>query len=504
MDQSPASRAETLEQADLIAQLVKYSDRLLVIQADEPDSRREFVKLVVERLPQDVHIFSLEASTDATPQQLISDLVAKLQLSPGIESPRQLVTAIHEAFAGNTRALVIIDAAEQWYDQEQWTDLLELVRVAHDMASRHLLFMLAGDAELEERLRASVTLSDMQGDIHTAVLPTATDTVTETVPEADLETKEEATDELIAEPSSQSIPPRPIRQRRFNPTLLVVAAISVLIVTVGGFALLSRSSKDVKPASETIAVKPETKIATVDKTSNAATQPTQLASNQPAQPMQPPTAEVQQPASTTQAMPKTTEPPQSAQRQVQPPAASQGADTAPVTSAQPNKPVETAAHSTQSAASPQATPEKPTAAESRPVKKPEPIHKPTEHKAAEHEAASAKHKVEKQAHAKLPDASDNRWYQHRPRARAVVQLGAFNDLKSARAFIKAHAQGSLRTDQWHIFTQKPKGRLLYTVTLGDYASLERARYAVKALPRNLQKLRPYPRSIGSVQDAIKG
>jgi len=490
MAQSPAARAETLEQADLIAQLVKYSDRLVVIQADDPDNRRDFVKLVAERLPQDVQLFSLDTGSEAE-APLIGSLIDQLQLSPGIESPRQLVTALHEAFTGNARALAIIEDVDNWYDTDQWTDLLELIRVAHDMSSRHLLFLLTGAPGLEERLMSSVTLGDMQGDIHTATLPAAQPASSEN---ADVAVDADDDAEIVAEPPNPTSTARPQRRpRRFNPTLLVVAAISVLIVTVGGFALLSRSHKEAKPASHEIAIAPDKKVTTVDQTDQSPAHPPHLAA-----------------MPTTQSSPSHTAPTQAAGQTEQPsvPEEAQSAKPSPTAPAAPNQ-TQTGRTATTPKAAPTPKPaEKPTAPphvasttptpQAKPEAKSEQTAKKPQHLATEPKTA---HKT---AEPKLPTAADNSWYHHKPRARAIVQLGAFNDLKSARSFVNKHARGTLRHDQWHIFTQKPKGKLLYTVTLGDYPSVERARHAIKGLPGSLKKLRPYPRSVGSVQDAIKG
>jgi len=474
MDSTSTSSPTMSEQADLIAQLVKYSDRLIVVQSQDPEDRSDFIRQVAERLPDDVHVFTHEATAESQLQDLIDELADRLQLSPGIEAPRQLVTAVHEAFTGNTRALAVIEDIENWYESDNWTALVELIRVTHEMNSRHLLFILTGQGNLEERLLATPDLGDMQGDIHTVTLSSgaAADDAT-----SDIETPAETT----------TIPPRRRPQRRFNPTLLIVAAISVLIVTVGGFALLSRSDKEAKPVTQKLTLPAKPATITAPSTPEPAQAPAQTPT---------PTADTTPPKLAQ--LPAQTAPEQNATSTVEKATADTGSsatNTGEITPAQPTTPTQSKTTAPTQSPTPSAAPEtkpQPTATTEQPAPKAKPAPEPK---------TPAK-KVEPKTASKTANGVDNHWYQQKPRARGVVQLGAFNDLAAARGFIKHH-QGKTSAHNWHIFTQKPKGQLLYTVTIGDYSSVQRARHAIKSLPTALQKLKPYPRSIGSVQDAIK-
>lgn len=477
MDSTATPSPTMSEQADLIAQLVKYSDRLIVVQSQDPEDRSDFIHQVAERLPDDVHVFTHEATAESQLKDLIDELADRLQLSPGIEAPRQLVTAIHEAFTGNTRALVVIEDLENWYEHENWTALLELIRVTHEMNSRHLLFILTGQSDLEERLLATPDLGDMHGDIHTVTLSSMTN---DDDPASDIETPAEAT----------TIPPHRRSRRRFNPTLLIVAAISVLIVTVGGFALLSRSNKEPKPVTQKLALPGKPATVTAPSTPESPQAPVPAAETNP-----PKLAQL--PAQTAPA-PATEQHETSATGSTPADTGASTPDTGKAVATQSTAPTQaekttTLPEAPTSSVEPKTEPQAMTSPE-QPAPKAEPAPTP--------QPKTSPKRVEPMTASKAPNGVDNHWYQQKPRARSVVQLGAFNDLAAARDFIKRH-QGKTSERSWHIFTQKPKGQLLYTVTIGDYSSVQRARHAIKSLPTDLQKLKPYPRSIGSVQDAIK-
>ena len=104
--------------------------------------------------------------------------------------------------------------------------------------------------------------------------------------------------------------------------------------------------------------------------------------------------------------------------------------------------------------------------------------------------------------AQADDALDHAWFRDRPRARAVIQLAAFASIEGARRMIETHADADLPAEDWHLYAQRVNGRLLYTVTWGDFPSSQRARHAIDALPEALRSLDPYPRSVGDVQDRI--
>ncbi|OYV46079.1 MAG: hypothetical protein B7X12_06550 [Halothiobacillus sp. 20-53-49] len=204
------AQEHAFEQANLVTQLIKYADRVIVVESASAPERRAFVKLLADQLPDSLEILSMQAGPHSGAANIIALISDALQLSPGIESPRQLANAVHEAMEGQGRLLMVIENADAWLDSQQWSGLLASLRAAHDLAPNQLLFLLTGD----------IGLTDQHEPLFADAL-------------------EGARGFAASEPAGA-------RRKSSGPMLLVAAAISVAIVTFGGFALLTSTSD--KPA----------------------------------------------------------------------------------------------------------------------------------------------------------------------------------------------------------------------------------------------------------------
>lgn len=506
------AQEHAVEQANLIAQLVKYADRLIVVESASPPERHDFVELVADRLPDSVEILAMAAEPGSYPREIIPLVTEALQLSPGIESPRQLASAVHEALTAQGRMLVIIENANAWLETESWPELLILLRAAHELAPNHLLFLLTGEIDLTEHLRAEPELADMQSDIHQCLLldaafanaaPEATpEPAAHTAPKTTQHKESPKEEALVASlkgaGDAVTFPGKPAR-RGFNPTLLIIAAFSVAVVSFGGFALLTRTAST-DHADKSIPLQPAPSAATTAATQSGQEPPTQIAAATPvAQPGNPLPNDGEtgksagtDAASTAQSV---NEPHLLPVPAPQPPA------PGPEETATPHLPAMDATQKTETAA---IAPEPP---------------KPAAEKVTPEKSVSVKHPVEKAAvtkpardtHKHAPAqpstksekvaAADNAWYHAQPKSHATLQLGAFTDTQAALGFIRKHEAGTHLTG-WHIFTQKPKNQVLYTVTVGDFATLNEARAAIAKLPEPLRRIKPYPRTFNAIDQVL--
>lgn len=488
------AQQHALEQANLITQLIKYADRIILVESASDPERRAFVKLLDDQLPDHIDILGLRASPTTTPSAIITMVTEALRLSPGIESPQELATAVHEALTASERILVIIENAHLWVDTPQWAEMVSYLRAAHDIAPNQLLFLLTGDIGLTDQLRLEPELSEMQSEMHPCQLLGEAQPSTEPTP-VEAPAASTAQTLFVDDPEdgshfNTSVHLKPTK--RSGPALLIAAGISVAVVAFGGFALLTRST-DQPAKPQTLPLKTET-ITTSTPPSPASNESTQAnnplpndgaASTPDLQGSQattapaphdtiiPPVVEAPAPASTPT---KTTKPVKQA--------------TAPIASEPPHlippKPEKTA--------------EQPAATSTTPVEKAAPT--PTN--------APVKAPVPVVTHSKPKPAVkpvtvkgvDNAWYRARAPHRAVIQMGAFNDEKSALGFIKNQASGAHVTE-WHLYTQTKNNQVLFTVTAGDFTSTNSARKALARLPTALRKLKPYPRSFASIREVLK-
>ncbi|HUX83229.1 MAG TPA: SPOR domain-containing protein [Halothiobacillus sp.] len=501
------AQEHALEQANLIAQLVKYADRLIVVESASPQERHDFVELVAERLPDSIETLAITAQPGNQPQEIISLVTEALQLSPGIESPRQLASAVHEALTAQGRMLVIIENTNAWLDTESWPELLLMLRAAHELAPNHLLFLLTGEIDLTEHLRTEPELADMQGDMHQCLLLDAAfaNTVPETTP-APHATPKQATykespkeEALVASLKGEGgvAAPQPgkMPRRPFNPTLLIIAAFSVAIVSFGGFALLTRTS-DKGPSTKNLPLEQAAPSATTSQPPSEVATATPQAGN----PL-PNDGEIGKAGAPETSL--TTAAPASNHLEPvpTPQSATKGATTEqPTTGVTPTPPAIDATKAPEMPPSNTPAPShalEKTAPEKTPQTQATVKHTPPAHEAHKQTATPRQHPVES---AKIT-GTDNAWYHAQPKNHATLQLGAFTDTKAAISFIRKHEAATNLTD-WRIFSQRPKDQMLYTVTVGDFNSLTEARKAIAKLPEQLRQIKPYPRSFNAIDQVL--
>lgn len=509
------AQQHALEQANLITQLIKYADRVIVVESASDAERRAFVKLIDDQLPESVGVLALRASPNTEQAEIIREISALLQLSPGIEAPRQLAAAIQAALGSQGRLLTIVENADAWYQTTQWSGLIAHIQAANKTAPNHWLFLLTGAPGLTDKLRNDAQLTDLSAELHRCELLGAADASSAIASSAPPSSSPDVAAEFHAEDRFVAAAPPP--KKSHGTALLVAAALSIAVVTFGGFALLTRShdAPSSAPTTQTLAltqsaapVPPPTAPAQTDNPL-----PNDGANSTPQQPVESAPAALipPKPAATSVAAPPADNPPVSPPSVLVPPTP---VVTAPTQAAQA-EPKPAAAISEASARTAEASvvppSEKPEAMNS--PRAPTSLEKPTHEVHAPSKSKPSQLKPEKPAHqAASPAAShavaarvtgaDNAWYRQQKPERAALQLGAFNEEKAALAFIKTHAvHGSL--NDWHLFTQKRGGQTLFTVTAGNFSNLRDARDDIEHLPAAMKKLKPYPRSFKAITEVIQ-
>lgn len=533
------ARQHALEQANLITQLIKYADRVILVESASEPERRAFVKLLDEQLPDHIDMIGLRASPSTTPTAIIKLVSETLQLSPGIESPNELASAVHEALTSAERVLVIIENADLWKDKPQWKPLIEFLQAAHKLAPNQLLFLLTGDSGLADLLRQEPALADMQSDIHACQLLGEASPKKETTGSAaptDNTSGDTSDKPLIIdtpEPGTGSAATNPPEtRRRFSPTLLMAAGISVAVIAFGGFALLTRTTTepvtshtlplDTKTerteashqnqstqiaqannplpndgAASTPALQGSSPTDTASTTAPAAAKPVPTNQESRSTPLSSPMASASQTPNQTANHGMAPENRSTASQITSQTAhqATQLTTTLPKAPS-PEKPNAVIAHERPGLIPPrpQKSTNQPATATAHVVKKNQ---QPTKTHTAEKKPT--KHKPTRMTAVK---GTDNAWYRDRSAHRAAIQLGAFNDEKAALSFIRKHAASS-HLGEWHLFSQARSGQVLYTVTAGDFANITEARKALSHLPATVQKLKPYPRTFASIRQVLK-
>lgn len=449
-----------LEQAERIVQYAKYSDRFMVVEGESAAERRAFVKLIGQKLPRQVRPVVLRADAGNGAGALIEQLGTLLQLSAGIETLDQLITAATAALDGQDRLLIVVENADHWLDSDGADALFDLITQAHDLAHERILFLLVGASGLCERVETAQPLAGLMADLHCAQLLGAT----HAADKASSATSAPATGATAsANEAAPTADPatRPQRSAWASPTLLIAGIISIAVVSIGVFALLGRSqAPSPEPAEQPIALEE-------GETSDDAAQTASLTGSDEASveaavengASAPAKAEAGEPVAWVPALPQVDH--------GQPP-------YVPSPTATPS-PGETAP-----TAETEGAPVEDTAQAVSPVP-------------AEDQGAAA---------ATPPADVDNDWYRDQPRARAAIQMAAFGKLTDAEALVERFAGEGRPRGDWHMYTQLIDGRTLYTVTFGNYPSTERARHAIDDLPADLKQLKPYPRSVGAIQDRL--
>ncbi len=472
-----------LEQAERIVQYAKYSDRFMVVEGDSAAERRAFVKLIGQKLPRQVRPVVLRADSGNGSAALIDQLSTLLQLSAGIETIDQLISAATAALEGQERLLIVVENADHWLDSDGADALFDLITQSHELARERILFLLVGAAGLCEQTETAQPLAGLVADLHCAQLlgttqaaaaaPVAAAGASDSAVGA-TPTAAAATTSSTRQAGNSSRRPMPASRPMWaSPTLLIAAVISVAVVAIGVFALLGRSD-DPTPSDTESAI-------TVNESNE------------------------QSGASTAADAESTEEQPVSEEAGRQTPSTTDTSTdeaAAPVDHGLPLYvpfPDETPNESNASAPADDASADS-DAAESTDGRE------PSNADVAEQDDEAAAAPVTADARgtaASTPPADvDNAWFRDQPRARAAIQLAAFGNLDGAEGMIERFATDEQPRDQWRIFTQAINGKVLYTVTFGDFASAERAEHAIASLPTALRELKPYPRSVGAIQDRL--
>ncbi|MBI6953238.1 MULTISPECIES: AAA family ATPase [Pseudomonas] len=93
-------------------------------------------------------------------------------------------------------------------------------------------------------------------------------------------------------------------------------------------------------------------------------------------------------------------------------------------------------------------------------------------------------------------AGNSSWYAGQKPGNYVVQIFGTSSEASAQSFVKA--QGG----DYRYFRKNLQGKPLYVVTYGNFANRDAAAAAIKNLPAKVQAGKPWPRTVGSVQQEL--
>lgn len=476
-----------LEQAERIVQYAKYSDRFMVVEGDSAAERRAFVKLIGQKLPRQVRLVVLRPDSGNGSAALIDQLSIRLHLSAGIETIDQLVAAATAALEGQDRLLIVVENADHWLASSAADALFDLITQSHERARERILFLLVGAAGLCDQAETAQPLAGLVADLHCAQLlgieqssVVTTSAHAGAAPQAPDDAPRSEPASAMPEPGSDVRRPTPPNRTIWaSPTLLIAAVISIAVITIGVFALLSRSDDPTQPDSDrAIALNESTEH--VGQATPTDTERTERGSAEPSTESEIATGADRQteeaPASENNTA---TLPDHGLPRYV--PFPDERADQ-PEASGAPKVAFAADTATTQSNGGSDAA-------------------DPRER--ADEAAATPVTEAARGAAASTPPTDvDNDWFRDRPRARAAIQLAAFSKLEGAESMIDRFATDELPREQWRIYTQSVNGKVLYTVTFGDFASTERAAHAIDALPTALRELKPYPRSVGAIQDRL--
>ncbi|MFI9655154.1 SPOR domain-containing protein [Guyparkeria sp. GHLCS8-2] len=467
-----------LEQAERIVQYAKYSDRFMVVEGDSAAERRAFVKLIGQKLPRQVRPVVLRADTGNGSAALIDQLSTVLQLSAGIETIDQLISAATATLEGQERLLIVVENADQWLASSAADALFDLITQSHELARERILFLLVGAAGLCEQAETAQPLAGLVADLHCAQLLGSTQAAA-AAPAAAAGTPDNAAaaaTTTASAPPADSQPSRPAPASRppwASPTLLIAAVISVAVVAIGVFALLGRSDDPTPSDTESAITVNESNEQSGASTAAEAESTEEQPVSEEAGRQTPSTTDTstdEAAAPVDHGLPPYVPFPDESlnERNASVPAedVSADSDAAESTDGRETSNADVAEQDDEAAAAPVTADARGTAASTPPAD------------------------------------VDNAWFRDQPRARAAIQLAAFGNLDGAEGMIERFATDEQPRDQWRIYTQSINGKVLYTVTFGDFASAERAEHAIASLPTALRDLKPYPRSVGAIQDRL--
>ena len=139
---------------------------------------------------------------------------------------------------------------------------------------------------------------------------------------------------------------------------------------------------------------------------------------------------------------------------------------------------------------PAAAAQKPAA--TQPAKTATPASKPA---AAPTQVATAK-PAPKAVEKSTGGAGNSSWYSGQKAGNYVVQVFGTSNESAAQSFVRE--QGG----EYRYFKKNLQGKPLYVVTYGNFASRDAAAAAIKNLPAKVQAGKPWPRTVGSVQQEL--
>ncbi|AIZ35153.1 AAA family ATPase [Pseudomonas sp. K1(2024)] len=139
---------------------------------------------------------------------------------------------------------------------------------------------------------------------------------------------------------------------------------------------------------------------------------------------------------------------------------------------------------------PAAAAQKPAA--TQPAKTATPASKPA---AAPTQVATAK-PAAKAVEKSTGGAGNSSWYSGQKAGNYVVQVFGTSNESAAQSFVRE--QGG----EYRYFKKNLQGKPLYVVTYGNFASRDAAAAAIKNLPAKVQAGKPWPRTVGSVQQEL--
>src|SRR5690606_18910065 len=91
------------------------------------------------------------------------------------------------------------------------------------------------------------------------------------------------------------------------------------------------------------------------------------------------------------------------------------------------------------------------------------------------------------------------WYRQRPASQYALQLLGTRSRQAAEDFVRRH---STLADIGY-FETVHEGKPWFVVTQGAYAGRSQAQQGISRLPEVLQRQKPWPRSMGSIQQSLR-
>jgi DamX protein len=98
--------------------------------------------------------------------------------------------------------------------------------------------------------------------------------------------------------------------------------------------------------------------------------------------------------------------------------------------------------------------------------------------------------------AAAPASAGGTWYAGQAPTHYVVQILGTSSEATAQSYVKE--QGA----EYRYFKKTLQGKPLYVVTYGSFADRNAALAAIKVLPAKVQAGKPWPRTVGSIQQEL--